>query len=379
MRITLDLSPAVHHHAGLGRYAHELLTALTQIDPANTYQSIYYAPTGHERPDPPLDRLPSQAIRLPAKPWRLSVLLADFAGLGMDDWLPHTDIFHATDHLLPPLKRARSVFTIHDLIYQFFPEHHLPLNRWYLRLMLPRFMRRANAIIAVSENTRRDVTRLMNIPAEKITVIHEGVNPRFRPISEANALAQVRATYQLPERFILFLGTLEPRKNLLRLIEAYHALVTRNATTPPLVLAGRKGWLFQPIFERVKALGLEDKTIFTGWIAEADAPLLLSAAEVFAYPSVYEGFGLPPLEAMACGTPVITSNASSLPEVVGNAGILLSPDDAPAWANALERVLSDAGLRADLRARGLARARQFTWEATARQTLAVYQQVADGK
>jgi glycosyltransferase involved in cell wall biosynthesis len=297
----------------------------------------------------------------------------------MDRWVQSGDVFHATDHLLPPLRRSQSVFTVHDLIYLFYPQYHLPLNRWYLTLMMPRFLRRADAIIAVSENTRRDVTRMMGIPAEKMTVIHEGVNPAYHAGIAPAEVARVRQKYQLPERYILFLGTLEPRKNIGLLLEAYHALLNRDPSVPRLVVAGRKGWLFEPVFEKVRALGLGEQVCFTDWVPEADTPPLVAGAEVFAYPSLYEGFGLPPLEAMACGTPVITSTASSLPEVVGDGALLVDPHDAAALAQALERVLADAELRGSLRARAIARARLFTWEAAARQTLAVYQQVLQAK
>jgi glycosyltransferase involved in cell wall biosynthesis len=240
---------------------------------------------------------------------------------------------------------------------------------------MPRFLRRAAAIIAVSENTRRDVTRLMGIPAEKIVVIHEGVNPAYHGAIAAGEVARVRQKYHLPARYLLFLGTLEPRKNIGVLLEAYHALLARDDSVPRLVVAGRKGWLFEPVFQKVEALGLGERVSFTDWVPEADTPALVAGAEVFVYPSLYEGFGLPPLEAMACGTPVITSTASSLPEVVGDGGLLVDPHDAAGLAQALERLLADDALRADLRGRALARARQFTWEAAARQTLAVYAQV----
>ncbi len=376
MRVTVDISPAVHHHAGLGRYAAELLAALAALDGDDRFCAFYYAPRGDERPEPPLDRLPAQTVRLSAKPWRMSVLLAYLAGLNMDRWLPSGDLFHATDHLLPPLGASASVFTIHDLIFRFYPEYHLPLNRWYLSLMLPRFMRRADAIIAVSENTRRDVTRLMQIPADKITVIYEGVNPSFRPVRDAAELVRVRERYRLPGRYVLYLGTIEPRKNLVTLLEAYRALLAREKDMPDLVIAGRKGWLYQPVFDRVRELGLAPRVRFTDWIASDDAPALLSAADVFVFPSLYEGFGLPPLEAMACGTPVICSNASSLPEVVGEAGVLFDPQDPGALAGALARVLADESLRAELRERGLAQAARFSWERAARETLAVYRQAA---
>jgi glycosyltransferase involved in cell wall biosynthesis len=375
MRITMDVSPAVHRHAGLGRYAHELLSAELAAAPEHAYQTVYYAPHGDERPAPPLDRVPGRALRVSAKPWRMSVLLAHFTGQYLDRWLPAGDVFHATDHLLPPLQRSRTVFTVHDLIYLFYPQYHLPLNRWYLTLMMPRFLRRADAIIAVSENTRRDVTRLMGIPAERITVVYEGVNPAYTPDIAPAEVQRVRARLHLPERYVLCLGTLEPRKNVSGLLDAYQALLARSPKTPPLVLAGRKGWLFEPIFERVRALGLEERVCFTDWVPEADTPPLMAGAEVFVYPSLYEGFGLPPLEAMACGTPVIASTAASLPEIVGEAGLLVDPQDSAGLTQALERLLDDPALRARLRAQGLARARQFTWEAAARQTLAVYERV----
>ncbi|MBI4673354.1 MAG: glycosyltransferase family 4 protein [Chloroflexi bacterium] len=376
MRITLDLSPWVHHHAGLGRYAGELSAALMRVAPQYEYLGLYHAP----RVIPiegELRSMKTARVPLGAKPWRMSVLLAYYLRLNMDRFLPATDIFHATDHLLPPLKNARTVFTIHDLIFRFFPEYHLPLNRWFLGLMLPKFMRRADAIIAVSEHTRRDVIKRMGIPAEKIAVIYEGVHPSFRPLEDRAELERVRALYNLPARFILFFSTIEPRKNLVTLLDAYAALLACPTPPPPLVVAGRKGWLYEETLRRIRELGLTERVQLTDWIASADVPALLNLAEVFVYPSLYEGFGLPPLEAMACGAPVISSNASSLPEVIGDAGILIEPRDVGGLTQAITRVLNDNALRQELRAKGLAQARRFTWERAARETLAVYERVGE--
>ncbi len=375
MRIAFDLSPAVHHHAGVGRYAQELLTALLGENGAHEYCTFYYDPRGDARSDPPLDRLPAQVIRSGAKPWRMSVLLAYGTGATMDRWLPPAEVLHATDHLLPPVHRARTVFTIYDLTTQLYPEYHSALNRWYSALMLPRFLRRADAVIAISESTQRDIVQRLNVPPEKIRVIYAGVHPRFQPDLEPSRVAAVRAKYQLPERMMLYLGTVEPRKNLEMLVEAYHALLQHTPAAPTLVIAGRKGWMYQPVFDRVRALGLDTRVHFTGWVDDADMPALLNAAEVFVYPSLYEGFGLPPLEAMACGVPVLCSNTSSLPEVVGDAGLLLDPRDAGAWTHALARVLDDEHVRAELRARGLAQASKFSWSQAARQTVQVYDQL----
>jgi glycosyltransferase involved in cell wall biosynthesis len=201
------------------------------------------------------------------------------------------------------------------------------------------------------------------------------VQPHFRPVVQPAHLDQVRARYGLPERFILIVCTIEPRKNHGLLLETFGRIVERQPDVR-LVIAGKPGWLYQAFFDRLDGSGLRDRVILTGHVPERDLPTLLTLATVFAFPSLYEGMGLPPLEAMACGTPVVASNTSSLPEAVGEAGLLLPPDDPRAWAEALERVLVDADLRAELRARGLARAAHFTWEAAAQATLAVYAQAA---
>ncbi|MCS6803238.1 MAG: glycosyltransferase family 1 protein [Chloroflexota bacterium] len=377
MRITIDLSAAVRRHGGLGRYAHELTAALVALDRGDDYQAFLHSAGRDLRPDPPLDRLPVRRIPLDAKPWRMSVLLASFAHLPLDAAIGPTTIFHGTDHLLPPTRRIRTVFTVHDLIFRFYPEHHLPLNRWYLTLMMPRFLRAADALIAVSEQTKRDVVALYGVPAERIHVIYEGVASRFQPVDDPAQRAALRQRLGLPERFLLYLGTIEPRKNLIALLDAYQSLVAAGETAD-LVIAGRRGWLFEPVFAHVRRLGLERRVHFLGWVEDADTPTLLSAARAFVFPSLYEGFGLPPLEAMACGTPVVASNTSSLPEVVGDAGLLVPPTDRAALAAALRRVLADDPLVTALREKGLRRARRFRWEKTALETLAVYRTVAGG-
>ncbi|MFN8534418.1 MAG: glycosyltransferase family 1 protein [Dehalococcoidia bacterium] len=376
MRITIDLSAAVRRHGGLGRYAQELTSALVSLGSGDDYRALLHSTDRDLRPDPPLDGLPVQRVPLEAKPWRMSVLLASFARLPLDPVIGPADLFHATDHLLPPLRRVRSVLTVHDLIFRHLPEHHLPLNRWYLTLMMPRFIRSADAVIAVSAHTKRDLMALYGVADERVWVIPEGVDERFHPASP-DEQAAVRAKLGLPERFILYLGTIEPRKNLVALLDAYQALAAAGERAD-LVIAGRKGWLFEPVFEQVRRLGLEKRVHFTGWVDDADAPALLSAARLFAFPSQSEGFGLPPLEAMACGTPVVAADRASLPEVIGEAGLLIDPDDRGALADAMRRILTDGELAAVLRARGLRQALRFRWENAALETLAVYRTVARG-
>jgi glycosyltransferase involved in cell wall biosynthesis len=375
MMICLDLSAAAQERAGLGRYAASLAQALLSLEVPLT---AFVNDLRQSRLGPPLSSLPTRSVHLARKPWRLRAAATYFGGPSLDSVFEGVEVYHATEHLLPRLKRVASVFTVHDLAYLRYPQYHLLQNRLFLAYMMPRFLAQADHIITISESTRRDVLKHYRLDPAKIDVIPEGVEPRFTPAVGAEQVNAVRQAYDLPARFILFVGTIEPRKNLMTLLEAFAALRVKHPQVG-LVIAGGKGWLYQSFFDRLSALGLQDVVKLTGFVADEQLPALLNAAEVFAFPSHFEGFGLPPLEAMACGVPVVCSNASSLPEVVGEAGLLVAPDDLHAWVEALDRLLSDPALRQDLRGRGLARARQFTWEAAARQTLAVYERVAEVK
>jgi len=378
LRVCLDLSPTVHRRAGLGTYAGALASAFHSLEDTADL-TLFYNDPAHAHPLPSaLANLPHQTIPLATKPWRLLAALSQQLDFGLDRWLPECEIFHATEHLLPRLKRCKTVLTVHDLIFALFPEHHLPLNKWFLNRFMPVFVRRADAIITISESSQRDLVRLYNVPTERITVIYEGVDARFQSNSDPESSTSLRQRYHLPDRFILYVGTIEPRKNLTTLLEALKPLQGMYSGLK-LVIAGRPGWLYQPTFDRIKALGLEDQVRVLGYVPDEDLPALYRAAEVFVFPSLYEGFGLPPLEAMACGTPVICSNTSSLPEVVGDAGLLVNPHDVAAWTAALERLLSEAELRQELRQRGLHRATKFTWKEAAGRTLEVYQRLTGAR
>lgn len=369
MRICVNASPAVHHIAGLGRYTQELMTALLALDSENEYVAFYNRPSD-ARVDPPLDRLPHITTDLATKPWRMTALLSHFVRVPQDRMFPEIDLFHATDHLLPRLARVRSVFTLHDLVFRFYPHTHKALNRWFLTLMMPRFLKAADAVIAVSEHSKRDAIQIYGIDEAKITVIYEGVHARFRRES-ADSMAAVRHRYGLPERYILSVGTIEPRKNLTSLLEAYHNL-KKGRSESGLVIVGKKGWLYADFFRRLHELGLEDEVLFPGFVPDDDLPAFYSAADLFVFPSLYEGFGLPVLEALACGTPVVASNAASLPEVAGEAALLVDPSSVEALVRAMLDVLNSSELRDDLRARGPIQAAKFTWQRAARETLAVY-------
>ena len=284
------------------------------------------------------------------------------------------DVFHSPLGL-PLLCRPAGVTTIHDLC---FLTHRATFTRrmWlYFRIFLPLSVRRARIVLTVSQTSRQALIDLMHVEPEKIRVIPNGVADGFQPPTDEARLCRVRARYALPPAFILYVGTLEPRKNVLRLLHACQRLWSAGAVPHKLVIAGRQGWLFRDVLDFVREAGLHDRVVFTGYVAPADLPALYATATLLVYPSLCEGFGLPPLEAMACGTPVVGSNCSALPEILGEAARLVDPLDVSTLAETIRSVLGDDRLRETLRTRGLERARRYRWETSARQTLELYAQL----
>jgi glycosyltransferase involved in cell wall biosynthesis len=281
------------------------------------------------------------------------------------------DIVHGTLNVLPLARRIPGVVTIHDVSFLLFPERFLPGRRRYLSAFTRLSVRGARRVVASSENTRQDIIRLLGAPEEKVCVVHLGVEERLRSRPDPQCVARFREERQLPEQFFLYVGTLEPRKNLVRLLNAYRAARDKGVEWP-LVLAGGKGWLYEEIFQRVRDLKLEDSVRFPGYVLYGELPLWYNAASAFVYPSLYEGFGLPVAEAMACGCPVLTARNSSLVEVAGDAAILVDGEDETAIADGLCRLVGDGAIRAELSTRGLAQSAQFSWARTAADMVAVY-------
>jgi len=361
MHVAVDASrTTVARRTGTERYALDLLRALLVRDTANRY-SLYFR-------DPPPDLLPGgphiTAHTIPlARVWTHTRFAAAL-------WASRPDVTFVPAHTLPLFFPGPAVVTIHDLGYRFFPEAHTGWSRRYLEWSTRHSARRATIVLADSEATRRDLIALYGVPAEKVRVVYPGVDERLAPVTDAATLAAMRARYGLPDRYLLFLGTLQPRKNIQRLVRAY-AVAELHRRGIGLALAGGRGWLYDPAW----TAGVPG-VVETGYVADGDLAALYSGAEALVFPSLYEGFGFPVLEAMRCGTPVMASNTSSLPELAGDAALLVDPLDVTAMAATMLRLTTDAALRARLITAGKAQAARFTWDRAADAVLAALAEAA---
>jgi glycosyltransferase involved in cell wall biosynthesis len=379
VRVALDGQPLLAPLAGVGHYTCQLVHALARIDARHRYYVVAPRPLRALRLGSlPLGDFSEPNVELVVAGWWVTLRARLQRWLGHDAMLeagidPPCDVFHATNNIFPYRVRARrSVVTLHDLTLLLFPEWHPPDRLALMAHALEPAVMRADHVIVPSHATRSDVLKLLPVDSERVTVVPEGVAPSFAPRPAQEVDARLAPLGLRTGGYLLFLGTVEPRKNLLRLLQAVELSAPAIG---PLVIAGGRGWNNAAIEDAAGRLERAGRVRRLGYVPDALRPALLTGARAFVYPSLYEGFGLPPLEAMACGTPVLTSNVASLPEVVGDAALLTSAEDVPALAAALERIWTDDALRADLRARGLARAREFSWERSARLTLDVYDRV----
>ena len=377
MRIALNAqllsTTPTYRSAGISRVVYELLAHLKDASgPDERY--VVYAPRSPENRH--FLRAAGLRARLTALPTdRPPVRIAwEQAALPPELLRTRADLLHALGFVSPLAWRGPTVVTVYDLSFLRFPELFNRGNRFYLGTFTPPSLRRADRVITISEHTKRDVVELCGVPPERVTPILLAADPRFRPC-DPREVAAFKARKGLPERFILYMGTLEPRKNVGTLVRAYAELRAAGVTDCDLILAGARGWQYQPVFDLVEALGLGPYVHFPGFVPDAEQALWYSSAVIFAYPSLYEGFGLPLLEAMACGTPVVASRSSSLPEVVGEAGMLVSPSDPHELSAALRALLVSEDRQAHLREAGLARARTFSWRRMAAETVQVYREV----
>lgn len=372
-----------YRSAGISRYTLNLLNALRTVNSSHEY-TIFVS----EREV--VEQLPSlsgsnviQISQSPMHPARR--VLWEHLHLAGEARRRGLHLLHAPTNILPLRLSCPGIITIHDLAFLRFPSFFRPTRRTYQQWFTPQSARHAALIIAVSEHTRRDAIELLKVPEERIRVIYPAVEACGVSAPSAEAIQAFRQRRQLPEHFILFLATLEPRKNIPRLLDAYHLLKRETDLPHALVLAGAKGWYTHTLEQQVRALGLEKHVRFVGYVPEEEKKLWYYTADLFAYPSLYEGFGLPVAEALACGVPVVASDAASLPEVVGDdaafgerAVFTADPYDTESLARAMQQGLSDNALRQQFRVRGLARIQHFAPGAIARQIIQAHQDAMSG-
>jgi glycosyltransferase involved in cell wall biosynthesis len=374
LHIAIDAHSVGTGLAGNETYAANLVEALAEVDRENRYTVYVTRAEAFERfngrwphvtprrtpPHTPLVRIP---LTLSAELRRRPV-----------------DLLHV-QYTAPPLAPCPVVATIHDLSFEHLPATFKRRSRMQLRLTVRHTARRAAHVIAPSEFTRRDLMETYGLDPERVTTIPLAAASRFRPVEDMSERERVRRRYGIKGEYVLAVGSIQPRKNLTRLVRAYSALRGERGRSnlPQLVLVGKQAWLYGDTLKAIEEEGVRESVLLAGYVSEDDLPALYTGALCFVYPSYFEGFGLPPLEAMSCGAPVLTGNLTSLPEVVGDAGLTVDPFDTGALARALARLVDDAALRADLRERGLRRARAFDWRDTARMTLQVYRRVMSDK
>ncbi len=376
--IGIDYTAAYEQGAGIGRLVRDLIAALAQADTQTPYKLFVAGATQHQLPSNPGSNFRWKPTRVTplwfARLWyraRLYWPIQCFTG--------PVALYHATDFTLPPTwPGTKTILTVHDLSYVRAPETAHPILKAYLDRTVPWSVRRATHVIADSHATKDDLVELYDTPPEKITVLLSGVNPSLKPVTDRTVLEAVRRKYHIPldMPYIFSIGTVQPRKNYERLMEAL-AQLGPTFEDVQLVIAGGKGWLDAPIFKKVGELGLEDRVHFIGYADDVDVAALYSDAVCTGYVSLYEGFGFIVIESMACGTPVITSNVSSLPEVAGDAAPMVDPYDVDAITESLRSVLKDQALRDDLIEKGFRQAEAFTWEKSAQQLVEIYRKVLE--
>jgi glycosyltransferase involved in cell wall biosynthesis len=369
MIIGLDASRAARRHrTGTETYSLEIIKTMAGMASPERHLRLYtpHPPQHLEWPDSPY-------VETRVIPWpRLWTHLR----LALELHRHPPDVLFVPAHVLPVYCPVPTVVTVHDLGYLHYPETHRPFDRWYLNWTTRRHSRVAGEIIADSLTTKQDLIEFYGTNPDRITIIYLGRDESLAPVTDAKIIEQAKARYNIEGDYLLYLGTLHPRKNLARLIDAFHtAIVSLRNDDLKLVIAGKRGWLYNEIFERVQQLDLTKRVIFPAYVTNEDKPALLSGSLAYVFPSLYEGFGLPALEAMACGTPVLTSNCSSLPEVAGEAALLVDPHQTAEIAEGLVALITDADLRGQLVEKGFQQIQGFSWQKSAAQLLEILERV----
>lgn len=373
--IGIDYTPAYDQGGGIGRYVRELVHALAHTPDKHNYRLFVAGASAQTLPSPPAKNFVWKPTPVNNR-WLARLWHKGRIPLPIESFIGNVDLYHATDFVLPPSRKStRTILTVHDLSYIRTPETASPRLQRYLETVVPRSIQKADHILADSTATQSDIVSVYGVEPEKITVLLSGVGQQFEPVRDTERLASVRRKYQIGEKpFVFAIGTVQPRKNYARLTQAI-AQLHRNGHDVDLVIAGGKGWLEDELYKTIDMLGLQQRVHLIGYADELDIPALYSASICSAFVSLYEGFGLPILESMACGTPVITSNISSMPEVAGHAAITVDPTNVNAISDGIERIITETRYRDELTQRGFSHIQQFTWEKSVQTLLNVYDQI----
>lgn len=388
MRIVLDGQPLLNQNkTGIAYYEDGLLRNLIEQYPKDQYGvDIFTHGRTQIKQKFISDYTPKLKIQecswFSGKLYRMFTLLFPFPYRCF--FREERDITHFCNYVIPFGVRGKKVVTVHDLAFREYPDTVRGRTMLMLKRNLKRSLKRADAIVADSEFTKKEILKYYNVPVERLYVVPCGVDTKkFCPEADAEKLVSVKEKYGIAGEYFLYLGTLEPRKNLSGLIRAYkmfcESMKAQKAEMPQMVIAGGKGWMYEQIFQTVKELSLEDRVLFTGYVDEEEKPILMGGAMAFCFPSFYEGFGMPPIEAMACGTPVLTSNNTSLAEVTQDAALQVDPYDLGGMAQAMERLFKDEKLRGELREKGWERVKKYSWQNAVKVLHQIYESMMDSR
>lgn len=373
MKIAINTLSLNRTKAGMGNYIKNLVNVLSEIDKDNTYFVL-------------VSERNKDFFRIRQKNFKIinlgKIVTMDLPRLFWEQIsLPRflkknrIDVLHSPGFVMPIMSKAKNVLTMADMTFFTHPEAHTLAKRAYFWMFMPISIKKADKIISISENTKKDILDHVKVDKKKIRTVHLAADRSFKELNKDKCRKEIKERYDVGSPFILFIGMIEPRKNLERLITAFSELKKKENMQHKLVIVGKKGWKFDSIFKTIKKERLEQEIIFTGYVPDEDLAKFYNAADFFVYPSLYEGFGLPVLEAMACGCPVITSNVSSMPEVAGDAGLLINPESVKDIADAIKKVINDKELQKKMRKQGIKQSSRFSWKKTAEKTLRIYEEV----
>jgi len=372
MKIALEIQPALNNRTGIGWYTYEIVKRLR--NGKDTFHCFCFNFLGENIIDIDKRNFPIDIEEFKLFPYSIYTRLWDYIPISYNHFFKQkVDIIHFFNYIVPPNIKGKIILTVYDMVYKNFRETMTKKNYNRLEKNLSRSVNRADLIITISENSKNEISKYLLVDKDKIKIVYPGVEiEKFNRIPNVNEISSIREKYNLPTSYILYLGTIEPRKNIKRIIDSFYIYKQNNLNYLKLVIAGKKGWMFDKIFDKINKYGIIDDIIFTGYVDEGDKPFIYKLSKVFVFPSLYEGFGMPVLEAMAASAPVITSNSSSLPEVAGDAAILVDPYDIQSIAKAMEQVVSNDSLREDMIKKGLKQCLNFTWEKSIEKLYKIY-------